>query len=326
MALVWSKEDAAHFQALSGSARWNLAGANIAGAAVAGYGIGAVAGTGMGALGSLGATGTAFGVGLSTPFVVAGGMAAYDTLSHWGEMSGVERYEAAGTIGASVIGGGVGGIRGYGLGRSLGARFLLTGSRANWLVSGAHGTLRSSILRSNLVYAHRHGGFLAGGAANGVPKALYIHTWKGAWRGNTARAGVGGRIWATPYSKTQLAQMSPLRRIWHVGRAKLPTDSTVVAGNALKEFTRVRGIGPFRLLWKRGGGQYFTRGPGSLNLSTGVRTTDLVASIRYATMSTLSYAMDGGLVVAAAGSTYAHANGGWGSVFDAFLGNQQAAR
>jgi hypothetical protein len=40
-------------------------------------------------------------------------------------------------------------------------------------------------------------------------------------------------------------------------------------------------------------------------------------------MSTGSYTMDGLLVGSVGGSIYAYANGGWGSVFDAFLGNPE---
>jgi hypothetical protein len=107
----------------------------------------------------------------------------------------------------------------------------------------------------------------------------------------------------------------------HIGRGKLPTDSVRVTGDALDEFVRVRGIGPFRLAWKRAGGQYFSKGPGCIDLTTGVRTADLGARLRYAAMSTGSYTMDGLLVGSIGGSIYAYTNGGWGSVFDTFFGN-----
>lgn len=160
----------------------------------------------------------------------------------------------------------------------------------------------------------------ATGPKEGVGE-LYVHTWQGAWRGNAVGAGAGGRIWATPYSASELANMSRLQRVWHIGRAKLPTDSVRVTGDALGEFTPVRGIGPFRLGWKRASGQYFTKGPGSIDLKTGVRTADIGARLRFAGMSTGSYTMDGLLVGALGGSIYAYANGGWGTVFDAFIGN-----
>ena len=152
---------------------------------------------------------------------------------------------------------------------------------------------------------------------------LYVHTWQGAWRGNTARVGVGGRIWATPYSGSELANMSRLQRVWHIGRGKLPTDSIRVTGDALDQFVQVRGIGPFRLAWKRAGGQYFSKGPGSIDLTTGVRSADFGDRLRYAAMFTGSYTMDGLLVGSIGGSIYAYANGGWGTVFDAFLGNPE---
>lgn len=98
-----------------------------------------------------------------------------------------------------------------------------------------------------------------------------------------------------------------------------------MTGDALDEFVRVRGIGPFRLGWKRAGGQYFSRGPGSIDLTTGVRTADLGARLRYTAMFTGSYTMDGLLVGSIGGNIHAYANGGWGSVFDAFLGNPQPA-
>ena len=170
------------------------------------------------------------------------------------------------------------------------------------------------------------GSFSTGGGravSHGGVSELYVHTWQVAWRGNTASAGMGGRIWATPYSGAELANMSRFQRLWHIGRGKLPNDSICVTGDALDEFVRVRGIGPFRLAWKRAGGQYFSKGPGSIDLTTGVRTADLGARLRYAAMSTGSYTMDGLLVGSIGGSIYAYANGGWGSVFDTFFGNSE---
>ncbi len=186
-----------------------------------------------------------------------------------------------------------------------------------------HGALAGANFGS-MAGALAHAGYSAYSLARNMSaevSELYIHTWQGAWRGDVASAGMGGRIWATPYSKAELARMSWFQRIWHVGRAGLPTDSARVTGDALDEFIRVRGIGPFRLAWKRAGGQYFSKGPGSINLTTGVRTADLGARLRYVAMSTGSYTMDGLLVGAAAGSVYAYANGGWGSVCDVFFGN-----
>lgn len=99
--------------------------------------------------------------------------------------------------------------------------------------------------------------------------------------------------------------------------------STQLTGEALNEFVRIRGIGPFRLAWKRAGGQYFSKGPGSIDLTTDIRTADLGDRIRYAAMSTGSYTMDGLLVGSAGGSIYAYSHGGLGSVFDALIGNPE---
>ena len=134
---------------------------------------------------------------------------------------------------------------------------------------------------------------------------------------------MGGRVWATPYSASELANMSWLQRVWHIGRGDLPTDSVRVTGEALNEFVRVRGIGPFRLAWKRSGGQYFSKGPGSIDLTTGIREADLGARLRYVAMSTGSYTMDGLLVFSIGGSIYGYLKGGWGSVFDVLLGNPE---
>jgi len=122
------------------------------------------AGFGMGVAASFGAAGTAFGLGFSTPFMVAGGMDAYDMFGNLGQMSGVQRYEALGSLGAGLLAGGVGSATGFGAGRGATSAWLLSGSRANWLLSAGRGTMRSGILRSNLKYAYNTGAFFAGEA------------------------------------------------------------------------------------------------------------------------------------------------------------------
>ncbi|WP_158261261.1 MULTISPECIES: RHS repeat-associated core domain-containing protein [Pirellulaceae] len=156
--------------------------------------------------------------------------------------------------------------------------------------------------------------------AGARPSKLYIHTWKGPWRGDVAEAGLGGRLWATPYSEAELKAMWAIRRIWHVGRAELPTGTAEVTGSALDEFVRVRGIGLFRLGWKRAGGQYFSRGPGDINLQTGIRTSNFGATLRYLTMSIGSYTMDASLDAAIVFSIYAFANGGYKRTIDQLYG------
>jgi len=162
----WTQEDAAHFRELSDSAQWNSATANITAVAGSAYLIGMGFGVGMGVAASFGTVGTAFGLGFSAPFMVAGGMQVYDTLSNLGQMSGVQRYEALGSLGAGLLAGGAGGAKGFGIGRGATSAWLLSGSRANWLLSAGRGTMRSGILRSNLKYAYNTGAFFAAEAAS----------------------------------------------------------------------------------------------------------------------------------------------------------------
>jgi len=139
---------------------------NIAVVAAVAAPAGWAAGFGMGVAASFGAAGTAFGLGFSTPFMVAGGMEAYDMFGNLGQMSGVQRYEALGSLGAGLLAGGVGSATGFGAGRGATSAWLLSGSRANWLLSAGRGTMRSSILRSNLKYAYNTGAFFAGEATS----------------------------------------------------------------------------------------------------------------------------------------------------------------
>jgi RHS repeat-associated protein len=111
------------------------------------------------------------------------------------------------------------------------------------------------------------------GIAKDAPTTLYTYSRESEWVGNVMRTGSKqGRLWATRHGPgdwvTGTGPINTLIRAFRTGSRHPFKSGAKITGDAAKQFSPARAVGPFRG-WKRLAGQYNTNTPGNLNLSTG---------------------------------------------------------
>ena len=231
---VLTPNDVQQINSLVDSANWNLATASITANAGQAYLWGLGIGAGFAATAPLGLVGFGIRTGATVGFLGYGGYQAGRMVANVPQMNGVERYEALGSLGASLLAGYAG-------------------------FRGMNNT--PTIKQFSRLY----------GIKSINPDVIYTYSPR-TWEGNIFDSKAGGRAWATIHKPGAWAFEWGLKntflRMYRTGRLSPFKGSQEITGAALEQFMQVPEIGILRG-WKHHAGQYFTSRPGNLDLATG---------------------------------------------------------
>ena len=236
---VWTPDDVQQINSLVDSANWNLASANITANAGKAYLFGLGIGAGFAATAPLGSIGFGIRTSATVGFLGYGGYQIGQMAKYYPQMSSVERYEALGSLGASLIAG----------------------------YAGFRGMYNAPTIKQIEC--------LYGIKPTQSPSVLYTYSPR-EWQGNTFFAEAGGRAWATIHRPgawafewgLKNAFLNTFLRMFRTGRLLPFKGCKEITGTALEQFMQVPEIGLLRG-WKHHAGQYFTPRPGNLDLTTG---------------------------------------------------------